>query len=148
MKMMKKTIRFLSIPLLCGLGVFLLFRFVLFLGYVPSASMEPTISTDSLIIGNRFCGKLQQGDIVIFERNGTCLVKRIAAVPGDTVYLDDQTHTVSVNVEIENATRVLEVPKDSYFMLGDNAAVSIDSRYWENPFISKDDVQAKVILSE
>lgn len=148
MKMIKKTMRFLSVPLLCGLGVFLLFRFVLFLGYVPSASMEPTISTDSLIIGNRFCGELLRGDIVIFERNGTCLVKRIAAVPGDTVYLDDQTHTVSVNVETENATRVLEVPEDSYFMLGDNAAVSIDSRYWESPFISKDYVQARVILFE
>ena len=148
MKMIKKTMRFLSVPLLCGLGVFPLFRFVLFLGYVPSASMEPTISTDSLIIGNRFYGELQRGDIVIFERNGTCLVKRIAAIPGDTVYLDDQTHTVSVNVKTENATRVLEIPEDSYFMLGDNAAVSIDSRYWENPFISKDDVQARVILSE
>lgn len=147
MKMMKKTIRFLSIPLLCGLGVFLLFRFVLFLGYVPSASMEPTISTDSLIIGNRFCGELLRGDIVIFERNGTCLVKRIAAVPGDTVYLDDQTHTVSVNVETENATRVLKVPEDSYFMLGDNAAVSIDSRYWESPFILKNCIRAKVVLS-
>ena len=145
MKMMKKTIRFLSIPLLCGLGVFLLFRFVLFLGYVPSASMEPTIPTDSLIVGNRLYGELQRGDIVIFERNGTCLVKRIAAIPGDTFYLEDPTHTASVNVGTENATRVLDVPKDSYFMLGDNTAVSIDSRYWEDPFISKDCIYAVMI---
>ena len=40
MKTIKKTMQFLSVPLLCGLGVFILFRFVLFLGYVPSASME------------------------------------------------------------------------------------------------------------
>ena len=145
MMTIKKTMQFLSVPLLCGLGVFILFRFVLFLGYVPSASMEPTISTDSLIIGNRLYGELQRGDIVIFERNGTCLVKRIAAIPGDIVYLEDQTHTVSVNVETENATRVLEVPKDSYFMLGDNTTVSIDSRYWENPFISKDCIDAVMI---
>ena len=112
MKTIKKTMQFLSVPLLCGLGVFILFRFVLFLGYVPSASMEPTISTDSLIIGNRLYGELQRGDIVIFERNGTCLVK---------------------------------VPKDSYFMLGDNTTVSIDSRYWENPFISKDCIDAVMI---
>ena len=145
MKTIKKTMQFLSVPLLCGLGVFILFRFVLFLGYVPSASMEPTISTDSLIIGNRLYGELQRGDIVIVERNGTCLVKRIAAIPGDIVYLEDQTLTVSVNVETENATRVLEVPKDSYFMLGDNTTVSIDSRYWENPFISKDCIDAVMI---
>ena len=145
MKTIKKTMQFLSVPLLCGLGVFILFRFVLFLGYVPSASMEPTISTDSQIIGTRLYGELQRGDIVIFERNVTCLVKRIAAIPGDIVYLEDQTHTVSVNVETENATRVLEVPKDSYFMLGDNTTVSIDSRYWENPFISKDCIDAVMI---
>lgn len=72
-------------------------------------------------------------------------MKRIAAIPGDIVYLEDQTHTVSVNVETENATRVLEVPKDSYFMLGDNTTVSIDSRYWENPFISKDCIDAVMI---
>lgn len=142
MKMMKRAIRFLSIPLLCGLGVFLLFRFVLFLGYVPSASMEPTIPADSLIVGNRLYGELQRGDIVIFERNGTCLVKRIAAVPGDTVYLDDRAYTVSVNTELECTTRVLKVPEGSYFMLGDNAAVSVDSRYWNLPWISKTDIIA------
>lgn len=145
MKMMKKTIRFLSIPLLCGLGVFLLFRFVLFLGYVPSASMEPTIPADSLIVGNRLYGELQRGDIVIFERNGTCLVKRIAAVPGDAVYLDDRTYTVSVNTELECATRSLKVPEDSYFMLGDNAAVSVDSRYWQVPFVTEDKILAKIL---
>ena len=145
MKTIKKTMQFLSLPLLCGLAVFIIFRIVLVLGYVPSASMEPTISTDSLIIGNRLYGELQRGDIVIFERNGTCLVKRLAAIPGDIVYLEDQTHTVSVNLETENATRVLEVPKDSYFMLGDNTTVSIDSRYWENPFISKDCIDAVMI---
>lgn len=52
MKMTKKTIRLLSIPFLCSLSAFLLFRFVLFLGYAPS-SMEPIIPTDSFIIGIR-----------------------------------------------------------------------------------------------
>lgn len=145
MKIMKKTIRFLCIPLLCGLGVFLLFRFVLFLGYVPSASMEPTIPTGGFIIGNRLYGELQRGDIVIFERNGTCLVKRIAAVPGDIVYLDDRTHAVSVNTELECATRVLQVPKASYFMLGDNAAYSVDGRYWEVPYVTEDEILAMVV---
>lgn len=142
MKMIKKTIRFLSIPFLCSLGVFLLFRFVLFLGYVPSSSMEPTIPTDSFIIGIRLYGDLQRGDIVVFEKDGRYLVKRIAAIPGDTVYLDDRTHSVSVNLEIEDATRVLEVPEDSYLMLGDNTSVSIDGRYWDPPWITKESIVA------
>ena len=142
MKKIKKGIQFLIIPLLSGLSVFLLFRIVLFLGYVPSASMEPTIHTGSFIIGKRLYGELQQGDVVIFEKDGKCLVKRISATPGDIVYLDDWTNTVSVNVELPNATRILEVPCDCYFMLGDNAAVSVDSRYWEIPWITKDKIIA------
>ena len=87
MKTIKRLAGFLWLPLACCLAVFLLFRFVFFLGYVPSESMEPTIQANSFIIGNRIYSGLFQGDIVIFEKDGQCLVKRIAAVPGDTVLI-------------------------------------------------------------
>ena len=50
---MKKLIKHWAAPVMCGLFIFLLFRFVLFIGYVPTASMEPTIQTESMIIGYR-----------------------------------------------------------------------------------------------
>lgn len=134
------------LPIFFGLLVYLLFKFVLFLGYVPSASMEPTISEGNWIFGNRIYGELQRGDIVIFEKNGCYLVKRIAAVPGDNVYIDDHTGKVSVNIESEDVTRILKVPEHSYFMMGDNADVSIDSRYWKNPFVTETEIQAKSIF--
>lgn len=145
MKMVKRFVKFLWLPLLCCLVVFLLFRFVFFLGYVPSESMEPTIPANSFIIGNRLYGELHRGDIVIFENEGRYLVKRIAAVPGDIVYIDDQDHTVSVNIDLNKATRTVIVPENSYFVLGDNADVSMDSRYWKEPFLLKENILAIVI---
>lgn len=67
MKWMKR-IRFLLGPALICLVVCILLKTVLFLGYVPSASMEPTIASGSYILGTRLFGELERGDVVIFSR--------------------------------------------------------------------------------
>ena len=107
--------------------VLLLFRFVFYLGFVPSASMEPTIHQGSLILGVRIFGELRTGDIVIFRHEGRTLVKRIAAGPGETCILNGSPITV---------------PSGCYLLLGDNAADSNDARYWENPFVPGTDIIA------
>ena len=132
-------------PALICLVVCILLKTVLFLGYVPSASMEPTIASGSYILGTRLFGELERGDVVIFFQNGRCLVKRIAAVPGDSVAINDITKEAVVNGDLSDATRTLIVPEECYFMLGDNPAVSVDSRYWEEPFIAIDQILARVI---
>lgn len=133
------------LPLLCGSAILLLFRFVLFLGYVPSTSMEPTITAGSWILGNRLYSELRRGDIVIFEREGTYLVKRIVAIPGDMVYIDDMTRSVSVNEAIPDASRVLRVPAGRYFVLGDNKTVSVDSRTWEDVYVDMGSIMALIL---
>ena len=77
---MKK--KWFLIPLLCFALALLLFRNVIYIGYVPTESMEPTIMAGDKIFGSRILGELEVGDVIVFEHEGTYTVKRIAAVPG------------------------------------------------------------------
>ena len=130
-KIGKRKPFWLLIPVFFVLLIFILFRFVFIIGYVPTESMEPTINKESMILGVRVYGELEVGDIVIFEKDGEFMVKRIAAKGGDTITVDD---------------RVYEVPDGCYFMLGDNKTNSYDSRYWDDPYVKGKKIVAKVIL--
>ena len=141
-----KIIRALWFPLSCGLLVIILFQFVFMIGHVPSTSMEPTIGKGSYIIGFRIHGELRRGDIVVFTKDGKTLVKRIAAVPGDIVCISESA-LVTVNIELDNSSATFfTVPDGFLFLLGDNPEESIDSRSWEEPFVSYEDVLAKLLF--
>ncbi|MBQ2941858.1 MAG: signal peptidase I [Clostridia bacterium] len=114
------------IPLINFVLVIVLFKFVIYLGYVPTNSMEPTIMAGEKIFGSRIIGKLEVGDVVIFEYESRYLVKRIAAVCGE---------------EIQGGGIV---PDNCYYVLGDNSEDSYDSRYWKNQFIHRDQIIARV----
>lgn len=112
------------IPAMAMLFTFILLKCVFLIGYVPTESMEPTLKRGSYIIGCRIYSSLEIGNIIIFRHDGKLLVKRIAAVSGDTVEKDGTSMTV---------------PEDCYYVLGDNADNSCDSRYWEEPFVKHED---------
>jgi len=130
-------------PLLCGLATLLLFKFVFFVGFVPSESMEPAIKSGSIILGCRIIGELRRGDVVVFRRDGACLVKRIAGVPGDVIYAADTRLALSVDDDPVGANQALTVPDGCYYVLGDNEDYSIDSRYWDDPFVGRVEIVAK-----
>ena len=39
-----------------------------------------------------------------------------------------------------------EVPEGCYLMLGDNRNHSIDARGWEDPYVTEDEIKAKVLF--
>lgn len=121
-------------------------KFVLLIGYVPSASMGPTIQAGSYILGLRLYGELQRGDIVMFRMDDRNLVKRIAAIPGDMVYINESDFTVGINKYAEGATKIIEIPEGYFYMPGDNPAESQDSRYWDDPFIHEGDIIARLCI--
>jgi signal peptidase I len=119
---------------------------VFFVGYVPTASMEPTLKAGSYIFGIRNTSKLETGDIIVFHHDGQLLVKRIAGCPGDEIDRRDLTYMKTVAIPVWNDP-LLIVPDGCYFVLGDNAENSIDSRYWDNPYVNQADIVARILIN-
>ena len=144
--------------------VFVLFRVVLQLAWVPSGSMETTIPTRSLLVSWRLPylvgdPALERGDIVTFqsEELGKLLVKRVVGLPGDRisfrdgkVYINgaelDEPYLPRQGITNVRGSASFTVPEECYFMLGDNRGGSDDSRFWDDPYVPDEMVQAKVLV--
>jgi len=143
---------------------FLMRTYVVQTFYIPSASMEPTLQIGDRIIVSKLSvslGTIHRGDILVFrappaEHCGEVvsdLVKRVIGLPGDhltshgnTIYVNNSpllepwTHTEPLGSAIGDVT----VPKNSYFMMGDNHSDSCDSRMWGS--VPRSYVVGKVFL--
>ena len=143
---LKKRVRGWVVPISLTLFVFILMKAVFFVGYVPTASMEPTLNAGSYIFGIRNTSKLETGDIIVFHHDGQLLVKRIAGCPGDEIDRRDLAYMKMVAIPVWNDP-LLIVPDGCYFVLGDNAENSIDSRYWDNPYVNQADIVARILIN-
>ena len=143
---LKKRVRGWVVPISLTLFVFVLMKAVFFVGYVPTASMEPTLKAGSYIFGIRNTSKLETGDIIVFHHDGQLLVKRIAGCPGDEIDRRNLAYMKTVAIPVWNDP-LLTVPEDCYFVLGDNAENSIDSRYWDNPYVNQADIVARILIN-
>ena len=84
-------------------------------------------------------------------------VKRVIGLPGDVIdIIDDKVYLNGSDTPLDepyiaepmnqNETLHFEVPENSYFMMCDNRNYSLDARYWNNHYISKDKMIAKVLF--
>ena len=85
------------IPVFVAALTVVLMKTVFFIGYVPTSSMEPTLKKESIIFGVRVFDDLKTGDIIVFTKDGNVLVKRIAAVAGETITIEGVSYTVPEN---------------------------------------------------
>jgi signal peptidase I len=114
---------------------------------IPTGSMLPTIQLQDRLVVDKLYYKLSEinrGDIIVFhplttvDSSGVPWIKRVIGLPGDKVeikdgkvLINDQALTESYEMEKPNYTYgPLVIPKDSYFVLGDNRNDSLDSHYW------------------
>ena len=143
----------------CFLGALILLRLCNLIRpfSIPTGGMTPAVSPGDHILVEGFTfrfGKPHRGDIVVFRTAGIeslpqdqFYVKRIAGEPGDHVRISDGKLFINEKpVSLSNALGEIvydlpsafqnsaktdvRVPKDCYFVLGDNSTNSLDSRFW------------------
>lgn len=144
------------IPIFAALVLaWLINTFIVFRIEVPTGSMIPTINNDDKIFVLKSYDKdnFERGDILVFksiEEDGMLLIKRLIGLPGDHVeliegklFINGEEIAEPYVVNDLNFTGTFDVPEDHLFFLGDNRETSRDARYWQNPYISKDEVIGK-----
>ena len=134
---------------------------------VKQRSMQPNFYTnDYLFISKQsyklFGGQPQRGDVIVFkskledaEGETKMLIKRVIGVPGDVISIHDGKVYIN-GKEIDDSytmdsytngdIKELVVPADHLFCMGDNRAVSIDSRSESVGLVSYDDIIGKVVF--
>jgi signal peptidase I len=137
--------------LLAGLGRVFVFQAF----WIPSASMVPTLSVyDRVLVQKAFFSwhDVREGDVVVFSEppldhcggEAGDLVKRVIALPGQTIYSSGNSIYVDerrlaepylpaddpLGPPIASRQHPYRVPAGEFYMLGDNRSDSCDSRYW------------------
>lgn len=116
--------------------VFTLNHFVL-ISRISGPSMYPTLCNGDITIFSRgSLGEVKEGDIVALHYDDENLVKRIIAMDGDEVHIEEGGIYVNGEKVIDNMQGVglhimtldYEVGEDQIFVVGDNSIESYDSR--------------------
>jgi signal peptidase I len=122
---------------------------------VRGESMEPTLRTDQYLLVEKISYRLhqpQRGDVVVFKYprdEAENFIKRIIAVPGDTVeivsghvYIDGQPIVEPYLLQLpRDSMQATMIPEGKLFVLGDNRVNSNDSRAFG--MVSMDEVMGR-----
>jgi signal peptidase I len=124
---------------------------------IYGTAMAPTLQSGDIVVAVK-TENIEPGDIIAFEHNNKILVKRVIAVPNDSVIIDDSGKvfinewTISepyLSKKALGQTNIefpYQVPNNNYFVMGDNRETSVDSRNTSVGCITKDQIVGKLIL--
>lgn len=121
---------------------FLIRTFIFATSFVEGDSMFPALEDGERIIFNKLIYMINEpmrGDIVIIQHPDKNYVKRIIGLPNetiemhnDTLYIDGKeqpnTYVHEYNLKLTGSFGPVKIPENSYFVMGDNRAISKDSR--------------------
>lgn len=146
-----------SVWILIIVLIIIITNFIMRIDIVQSSSMEPNIVTGEMVFTNKLTDidEIKIGDIIVFKKNGKKLCKRVIGTAGDVITFSNgyvvingeycQESYLAEDIET-NSLKTFVVPNDSFFCLGDNRENSVDSRYWDDPYLHKREIEGKVMF--
>ena len=168
-KMVSGVIILWFFPLIFSAGSAITIRTFFLAPYkFPTQSMSPTLHSGDKIFVNKWIYRHEnpkRGDLVVFQYPldpRKDFLKRVVGLPGEKlkiqdghIYIDDKLLVAPefpmdrpyFNVEdwkYGKSGMVIQIPQNSYFVLGDNSAHSADSRQWG--FVPRQTIKAKAFF--
>lgn len=137
----------------------LIITFVFTMVIVDGRSMQHTLESGDKLLVTKLGYEPKDGDVIVVGKSedgySKPIVKRVIATEGQTLEIDFEKQTVTVDgkvldepyVSSETIQGTAEIPKvipEGYvFVMGDNRYVSMDSRYSEIGLIHVSDIVGK-----
>ena len=124
---------------------------------ITGASMAPTLVDGQFVVAVKK-SEFQTGDITAFYYNNKILIKRVIASAGDWVDISENSDVYVNGVLLEepyikekslgecNIEFPYQVPDGKVFVMGDDRAVSLDSRTTAVGPVSKEQVLGRVVF--
>lgn len=145
---LKKIVKEILPYIIVVFAVLLVKTFIFTPVIVNGPSMLNTLHDKDIMIldkiGMRLTG-IDRFDIVVIQTNHNKIIKRIVGLPGETIeykgnklYIDGKELKDSFANGVTYDFEKIEIPEDTYYVLGDNREDSVDSRILGT--ISKKDI--------
>lgn len=124
---------------------------------VGGTSMTDSLQDKDIVVAISGSG-YKKGDIIAFYYNNNILIKRVIAMPGDWVDIDEKGNVYINEEPIEepyvtgkafgecNIDLPYQVPDGRCFVMGDHRETSIDSRSKTVGCVSKDMIVGRIVV--
>lgn len=128
---------------------------------VDGPSMNTTLTNGEIVILNKFEYRkkdIKRYDVVVVKVDGKQIIKRVIGLPNETIEVKNnnvyangkklKNSFASTKTDDFDLSQIglKKIPADSYFVMGDNREVSLDSRYMEVGTIKKEQVLGKASI--